>query len=255
MLGRYPGEGFARLPAFSGFVGAAGKHGQGGGRRVNGERNMSKRNLLLASAAYAALATAGSAATVTATFDFTASGPTGWDSSYAFSEAGAALVVTAHNYNSSKEIYRDVQVGRWTGWGLGIGSYSGDNHRVDGYCRDEVLSFSFDREVKILSVEFGAFWGSHNKFDLFVGDAGELVFDSWDYVDDTVALGGATGTWFGIGASAWNSAFKVRSITVSWDDGINNNPAPIPLPAGGALMLTGLAGLAALRRKRRRTDR
>ncbi len=210
---------------------------------------------LRATAAVAALlatTSAAAAATVTATFDFTQPGPAYWRSSYTFTNAGTTLKIKAHNYNSHKEIYRDIRVGRWTGWGLGAGYRGDSNHRVDGRGRDEVLSFAFDRSVTLENIEFGAYY-ANSKFDYFADNGGALAYDSWGHVADNVVLSSNnTGIIFGIGASCRCSAFKVRSLTVSWDDG-SGNPAPVPLPAGGLMLLSGLAAVGGARKFKRKS--
>lgn len=47
------------------------------------------------------------------------------------------------------------------------------------------------------------------------------------------------------------SAFKITSLTVTYEDQPPPPPPPVPVPAAGGLLLAGLGGLAALRRRKR----
>jgi len=53
-----------------------------------------------------------------------------------------------------------------------------------------------------------------------------------------------------VGSAADGNQFYISSLTVNDDP--NDNPPPVPLPAGGLLLLGGLAGLGALKRRRNR---
>ncbi|MEP1613479.1 MAG: VPLPA-CTERM sorting domain-containing protein [Roseobacter sp.] len=89
-----------------------------------------------------------------------------------------------------------------------------------------------------------------------VDGAGDFDFASGDLVSwsglltitgigfDNVSLGGVPNTLTGLGLSGDSNL----SLTVN----ISESVAPVPLPAGGLLLLSGLIGVAGLKRRRKR---
>ncbi len=122
------------------------------------------------------------------------------------------------------------------------GAFPGDDNIGMG----EALTLIFDRAVWIT--------------DLLLRDAGHQLLDG------TVSINGSVYTVVAGMIDSWDlkSIGTVDTFTFAYDDGEiylskmgvdddpNNNPAPVPLPAGGVLLLGGLAGLAGLKRRRRK---
>ena len=183
-----------------------------------------------------------SAATVETVFNFT--GAKGAGQSYTTASDGLGLTVGASLYNPLGSALSGNADLNWLHKG-GLGAVSGkpDTPKADGAGLDELMTFVFDRVVKIETITFAAI-KKGSSFDFYMdglfqkkdGASKGYIFAS-DFTSDS----------FGVGASDWRSAFRIKSISVSWEDGIS----AVPLPAGGLLLLTALTALVLLNRKRR----
>ncbi|WP_436399611.1 VPLPA-CTERM sorting domain-containing protein [Roseobacter sp. S98] len=234
--------------------------------------------MIAIAAALAALSVSAVSAATTK-IDFTAPDSHYWTWGETFdSEDGELSVdVTAHRYNSdTKEIGSRIWLGQWEGYGLGSCSSANrygctDNHRVDGSVKNDLIKLSFDQDVTLHEIEFGSFrstnvrtvidrryvcgwYGCYYKnvygtktlvdnFDLFAGTPLEFLF--MDDVQSTLALGenAPSASMFGIGAPAWDDAFKILSVTVKVNE--------VPLPATGLMLLAAVGGLAARKARKK----
>ena len=201
--------------------------------------------------AVGALTGAAAAATVSETFSFVHDIAGEYYTSLGIvGDQGSTVTVTAGTYPLFSYDYATSgaeRVGQWTGNGLGVKSDSSDtNHRVDGSGANDILLFSFLYDVDITSITFGNY-AAGSSFDLYGSDRPAYEDCCNAIVAGAMDVSGfdISGSVIGIGAWASGSAFKVRSLTVSYED-----VPPIPLPAGAVLLLTGLAGLGAARRRK-----
>jgi len=124
-----------------------------------------------------------------------------------------------------------------------------DQHKIDGFHGNDMALLDFgDKVVRLTSLTFA--YADHNdKFDVLAfgnGNGSAATDYEWDIKIDgsgvkTVALSGLdTGSLFGIGAFSKKSEFKLQSVHYS----------VVPLPAAGWMLLAGLGGLAALKRRK-----
>ncbi|MEO1026728.1 MAG: VPLPA-CTERM sorting domain-containing protein, partial [Pseudomonadota bacterium] len=116
---------------------------------------------------------------------------------------------------------------------------------------NDIFVFSFDRQVRLVEVIFENVSGSDD-FVFFVDGAtpNATNFDivnplpggpDTDGDEGSFGFGNQIVTTFGIGASGFNDNFRISRIEVT----------DVPLPASALLLLGGLGGLAAMRRRKK----
>ncbi len=206
--------------------------------------------LLAASSLVLASATAASAVALTYDFGTATTSPT---SSIGFTVGGINFTATANAITSTGAYIEPAKVGQ-TGdlrpneGGLGVVSRDDSNHEIDGGTSiglRDLLLLTFDRPVKIIRATFARVDSKFNGDDAFLTIDGTKI-DS-DGLKDLVVSHPSfltlmkNGTVFGFGAIAQDDDFKLRSITVT----------PIPLPPAALLLLSGLAGIGAIARRRK----
>lgn len=175
-------------------------------------------------------------------------------------------------------LYDGMNVGRYSG-GLGVcsgtvtqtGYYcSGDISSIDGYgtdiartvngttldatgpvgASDEMVVFMFSEMVRLVSVSFTGFddndqfvFRMFDPLDIYLTDLDANGDDDTNRSPTYRFADNWTGTMFGIGARENDDEFRISGLSFE-------HVAPIPLPAGGVLLLTALGGLALARRRK-----
>ncbi len=215
---------------------------------------MNNLKTVFAAATFAAVtATASSALAVT--YDFGADASSGPSASLNFTiGAGITAVASARTIDATGTDTGTAKVGlyhdtRPNEGGLGVTAPGDTNHEIDGGSSiglRDMLLLTFNQKVKIVKASFSRV---DNKFD---GDDAFITFDGTridtdGLIDLAVSFPnflpiGVEGTVIGFGALFSNDDYKLRSITVT----------PIPLPPAALLLLSGMAGMGVLARRRRK---
>ena len=207
-------------------------------------------------AAALAVAFTSAANAATTRFDFFYAPSNGaWVDELNFNVDGIGLTVTGGPEDNAK-------VRHWQGHGLGVYGGSGDSsHQIDSHGWQDVVNLSFDKDVQIIGLKF-SYVHDNDTFDFYV-DGSEVMsavalpnsyYASFSFTEEFISSS------FGIGAGKQcyevyshyykststvcnKSAFKLKYVDVM-------APEPIPLPATGVLLIAGLAGVGALRRRK-----
>ncbi|MEL6466733.1 MAG: VPLPA-CTERM sorting domain-containing protein [Pseudomonadota bacterium] len=251
---------------------------------------MSFKSIVLASVAGFAMAGAAGAATIHTTFDLAASygSPDYGNQGNSFTETESGLTAEfSGNSFSSVTIDEttnlitsaDVEKGEIHRWSSGAGvinSASDNSHTVDGSGWKDYIEISFSQDVMITEVNFSYFtaakvqkscswhWGwtcnnthvDDDDFRWMYDASGDGALGAGDWISANenanpfTSFGSVTTSVFGFGAFEWNDDWKLKSVSVKFDEVGDNQPQPVPLPAGGALLLGAIGGFAALRRRK-----
>jgi hypothetical protein len=168
-------------------------------------------------------------------------GPAATAGSFVYTGDGVTVTATGERRDGCLFLcFQDENLSRAAD-GLGVrgGGLGLDSPELDGQV-DERLTFTFSHAVRLISVTF-SFIDGDDEYDVLVDVGSGLAPVALDALSNPFLFAAdAVGTAFRIAVDGNASAFRVSSITF----------APVPLPAGGLLLLGGLAGLAALRRRR-----
>jgi hypothetical protein len=137
--------------------------------------------------------------------------------------------------------------------GLGVdnnnGPFGADSGEIDGFADNDILVFSFARPVRLFDIIFENVTGNDDFVFYLPGTTpnaalydiiNPLPVADTDGDEGFFGFGGIVVSTFGIGASGGNDNFRVSKIDVE----------AVPLPAAGWMLLAGLGGLAAMRRRR-----
>ena len=203
-----------------------------------------------------ATAAAGGAQAATATFDISKNRMTGVKSSFSSDIGSETLAVSGTRYNRSGVSSRMNSLVRQKRAGFGLKKGKRDSWKIDGRGRDDVAVLRFDKTLSVDSITFGNVGKRSNaKFDIMVSSDGGATFtkigsnlnrDGNGRVQTYTFQQPVQGSVYAIRAKGNKTAFSIRSVETSFQD-----ITPVPLPAGGLLLLTGLAGLGVARRKKR----
>ncbi|APX14332.1 VPLPA-CTERM sorting domain-containing protein [Tateyamaria omphalii] len=218
-----------------------------------------------ASVAAVLTATAGVAGATTINFDTYESYNRG-SNSYTSTDGQVSVGVDGVQVSSDGTIVntRNFWTASWEGpdnsGGLGVydcrlANLCLDNTKIDGSGPDEFALIDFGNLiVEITSVTF-SYWDSTDTFAFGVYEdtnlpAGALIYEQ-DLSDGNenpytfnFAPGQIVGSIIGFGADSWRDSFRLNSISF-------DIVSAVPLPAGGLLLLTGLGGLAVMRRRKK----
>lgn len=224
---------------------------------------MTIRTIVLA-AAMTVVAGAASAASVSFATDRS------WSSSG--QTYGDVTVTGATMSEGGRILTNDEHVASWAGRNGGLGVVSGDyvtygnndyrtrrgyvdQHTIDGQGANEMALLNFgSMRVEIRSVTFN-YWDRNDDFDVGVFDSLAIGTQAMPFRDDIDTRGNSSrktfyfspgtlvGSIFGFGADGPSDEFKLAGISY-------REVAAVPLPAGAVLLLTGLAGFGAMRRRK-----
>ncbi|MGI9390797.1 MAG: VPLPA-CTERM sorting domain-containing protein [Boseongicola sp.] len=172
------------------------------------------------------------------------------------------MMLNSGNINDAYQLRR---------WSLGAGIYNvstNDQHTVDGKGYHDFVEMAFTFmgsavDVTLTSLSFGWFGGGYSgpinsSFELIVDSTGNATIDLGDMkeyageVSNSAGNGPVSVSGFGLSANdvfgvmaGENGSWKLNAVTVEYTPDVPE----IPLPAGIWLMLGGLGGLAAVRRR------
>lgn len=219
-----------------------------------------------------ALGTIAQAATVTADFDFTGNGYA-WETS--FTDGSLTVDVSAYNYQAPNFLTDENEPVNLLGQigisfntnGLGACSAAtdpadtncGTRPLLDGQDDPEMLIFAFDSAVTITGILF-ANNDSNDLVDIFLGDDLQYaVAGNTPLPPDRLNLASfGPVTRLAIGNQSFSDQYRIASISVEYQmipppPPPPPPPNPVPLPAAGWLLLGGIGGLTALRRRQRKS--
>ncbi len=169
---------------------------------------------------------------------------------------GLTVNVYAYTYTSEDPLVLEaayLNFNNSNGFGIGNGSSQDPIDSKD----EEMLVFVFNQAVTVTGLDLNQI-DKNDHIDLVADNS--LFADDIDgeTVNDVLSSYLATYTMFGIGTNYTKDGkdsqdqFRVAGITYSWDgDNNTGDPGVVPLPATGLLLLGGLGGLAALRKRRK----
>lgn len=224
----------------------------------------------VAAASAAMLLMVAPAAAATFSFDFTelSTGATTYSDGMSMESDGLTVDVTAGRYDSYRGLnddqivdttcndgacawdsstlggllgYRSIAV---TSDGLGISGFL-DGDDIDGRFGNDLITFTFDRVVDFTTVFFSGVEArgfGRDRFDVFVDGEllrEEVLIGENNHYDLTAFP--AIGRSISFGADGAYDDFRIAGLDV--------NVSAVPLPAGGLLLLSGLFGMAVMRRR------
>lgn len=200
--------------------------------------SMKIRTTLAAGVCAVAVLAAGSASAATISF----TGQTGSAPSFTFSDAFTSVTATGLREDGSLcTAYREVNVTATSG-GLGVGADSGrcfgglDSGALDGQI-DEILVLTLDIARLVTGLAFTAF-DTNDPYEILVDD-GSGSFASVGTGNQNPFAQNLFAKRIAISVTDNSAAFRVASMSYV-----------VPLPAAGWMLLAGLGGLAALKRRR-----
>lgn len=195
-----------------------------------------------------------------ATVSFSLGGPTdNNESSFVYSQGGVDLTVSGIRCGNSagpnSASCNAALIDRYDG-GIGMDGGGNDSHQVDGSGSNEFLKLAFNPSITLKSASF-TYVSNLDTFRLYTHNGTD-----WDYEGDanpcnqlfcvnpsTTYTYNFAGTYFGsmflIGATGSNDDFKLKAVSVDYE------VAAVPLPAAGWMLVAGLGGIAALKRRRK----
>jgi hypothetical protein len=198
------------------------------------------------------------AAAATTSFDFRNGGLLGngnYDGNYSATVDDLTVSVTAGRYRAPAGQPNDTIIDsdcsdggcgyfgdryvRQVNAGIGITGYN-DDSSVDGNYGNDLITFAFDRVIDFSRVVFTGV-DRNDRFDVFIDGAlvqeEILIAGSNPFSLSSLAIG--SGQSISFGADGRFDNFRIGAIEIS----------AVPLPAGALLLLTGLFGFGAMRRR------